>query len=79
METDSQSTHPSRRLFTIAAASTAASWIMTACGPKRRTNRGGQVRPRCGDDQGARLLRQCPCDQWDTGPPTHRRDRRQIF
>ena len=35
METDGISTHPSRRLFTIAAATTAASWIMTACGPKR--------------------------------------------
>ena len=35
METDGKPTHPSRRLFTIAAASTAASWIMTACGPKR--------------------------------------------
>ncbi|MGA3019460.1 MAG: 4Fe-4S ferredoxin, partial [Bryobacteraceae bacterium] len=35
METDGTPTHPSRRLFTIAAASTAASWIMTACGPKR--------------------------------------------
>src|SRR5208283_1171677 len=27
--------HPSRRLFTISAAATAASWILTACGPKR--------------------------------------------
>ena len=26
---------PSRRLVTIGAAATAASWVMTACGPKR--------------------------------------------
>src|ERR1019366_9221595 len=34
-ENVSSSSHPSRRLFNIAAASAAASWIMTACGPKR--------------------------------------------
>ncbi len=33
METDTK--NPSRRLFTIAAAAAAASWVMTACGPKR--------------------------------------------
>jgi ferredoxin len=35
MECDGRPTDPSRRLFTIAAASSAAAWIMTACGPKR--------------------------------------------
>lgn len=32
---DTSSSRPSRRLFTISAASAAASWILTACGPKR--------------------------------------------
>src|SRR5471030_3140536 len=35
MDTDNTNQNPSRRLFTIAAASAAASWVMTECGPKR--------------------------------------------